>query len=443
MSAPGDEAPRASLSVADGVAMLVGIVVGIGIFKTPQMVAANVDTELGFVAAWLLGGGVTLIGALVYAELGSAYPSTGGEYAFLSRALGRNVGLLFAWARLTVIQTGAIALVAFVFGDYAQRVLSLGRWGPTVYAAAAIALFTLINLSGSPQGRGVQRLFTGATVLAVLAIAAIGFVGGPAPRATAAPSDGGAAGLAMVFILLTYGGWNEAAYISAELRDVRRTMVRVLVLGSAAVTLLYLVVNLAFLRALGLEGLRASDAVAADAMRALLGETGALLLALTICAAALSTLNATIFTGARLYYAIGRDLPGLARFDRWDARGNTPTNALLLQSAIALALVGFGAATRGGFEAMVEYTAPVFWFFLLLVGVSLFVLRRRGGAEPGRFRVPFYPLTPLLFCLTCGYLLYASVVYAGLGSLVGVGVLALGLPLVLLRGRAAAAQPGE
>lgn len=443
MSGSGDEAPRASLSVTDGVAMLVGVVVGTGIFKTPQMVAANVDTEIAFVAVWLLGGLATLVGALVYAELGSAYPSTGGEYAFLSRALGRNVGLLFAWARLTVIQTGAIALVAFVFGDYAQQVLPLGPWGPTLYAAAAIAAFTFVNLTGTPQGRGVQRLFSGLTVLAVLTVAILGFVGGPAEAPPPSGPGGGAAGLAMVFILLTYGGWNEAAYISAELRDVRRAMVRVLVLGCGAVTLLYVVVNLAFLRALGLEGLRASDAVAADAMRALLGDGGAMVLAATICCAALSTLNATIFTGARLYYAIGRDLPGLARFDRWDARGNTPTNALLLQSGIALLLVGFGAATRGGFQAMVEYTAPVFWFFLLLVGVSLFVLRRRGEAAEGRFRVPLYPLTPLLFCLTCAYLLYASVTYAGTGSLVGVGVLALGLPLVLLRPRSPEAQPGE
>lgn len=443
MSAAGGEAPRASLSVIDGIAMLVGIVVGIGIFKTPQMVAANVDSELAFVAVWLLGGAVTLVGALVYAELGSAYPSTGGEYAFLSRALGRGVGLLFAWARLTVIQTGAIALVAFMFGDYAQRVLPLGPWGPTLYAVAAIAAFTVVNLRGSPQGRGVQRLFTGLTVLAVAAIAAIGLAGGPVETPPPAAASGGAAGLAMVFILLTYGGWNEAAYISAELRDVRRTMVRVLVLGCGAVTLLYVVVNLAFLRALGLEGLRASDAVAADAMRAALGDGGAVVFALAICCAALSTLNATIFTGARLYYAIGQDLPGLARFDRWDARANTPTNALLLQSGLALLLVGFGAATRGGFQAMVEYTAPVFWFFLLLVGVSLFVLRRRGGAAEGRFRVPLYPLTPLVFCLTCAYLLYSSVVYAGIGSLVGVGVLALGLPLVALRGRVPEAQPGE
>lgn len=295
MSGSGDEAPRASLSVTDGVAMLVGVVVGTGIFKTPQMVAANVDTEIAFVAVWLLGGLATLVGALVYAELGSAYPSTGGEYAFLSRALGRNVGLLFAWARLTVIQTGAIALVAFVFGDYAQQVLPLGPWGPTLYAAAAIAAFTFVNLTGTPQGRGVQRLFSGLTVLAVLTVAILGFVGGPAEAPPPSGPGGGAAGLAMVFILLTYGGWNEAAYISAELRDVRRAMVRVLVLGCGAVTLLYVVVNLAFLRALGLEGLRASDAVAADAMRALLGDGGATVLAATICCAALSTLNATIF----------------------------------------------------------------------------------------------------------------------------------------------------
>ncbi len=441
MSAP-EPTPRASLSVVDGVAMLVGIVVGIGIFKTPQMVAANVDSDAAFVAVWLVGGVVTLVGALVYAELGAAFPSTGGEYTFLGRALGPRVALLFAWARLTVIQTGAIALVAFVFGDYAQRVLPLGRWGPSLYAAAAIALFTAVNLSGTPQARGVQRLFSGLTVLAVVGIAVLGLTGAPVQATAPATASGGAAGLAMVFILLTYGGWNEIAYISGELRDVRRSMARVLVLGCGAVTLLYVVANLAFLRALGLEGLRASDAVAADTMRAVFGDAGATVLAATICCTALSTLNATIFTGARLYYAIGRDLPVLGRFDRWSSRGNTPANAILLQSVLALALVGFGAATRGGFQAMVEYTAPVFWFFLLLVGVSLIVLRQREPAVERRFRVPLYPFTPLLFCLTCAYLLYSSVVYAGLGALLGVAVLALGAPLLLLRPKPAA-TPGE
>lgn len=225
---------------------------------------------------------------------------------------------------------------------------------------------------------------------------ALGVWGVPAP-APVAGAGGGAAGLAMVFILLTYGGWNETAYLSAELRNWRAALARVLVIGCGVITALYLLANFAFLRILGLDGVRRSDAVAADAIRVAVGDEGAVILALVICCAALSTLNAMIFTGARLYYAIGRDLPGFGRFHRWDARANTPINAILLQSALALALVGFGAVTRGGFQAMVEYTAPVFWFFLLLVGGSLFVVRRRELQGQGGFQVPLYPLTPLLW----------------------------------------------
>ena len=161
-----------------------------------------------------------------------------------------------------------------------------------------------------------------------------------------------------------------------------------------------------------------------------------MLTSLTVCCAALSTLNGTIFTGARLYPAVGRDLPALRALGIWDRERQEPTNALLLQGVIAAVLVAFGALSRNGFQAMVEYTAPVFWLFLLLVGVSLFRLRAKDPHRERPFRVPFYPVTPALFCLTCAYLLHASLVYTGAGALFGMLVLAAGLPLLRLAGPA-------
>lgn len=197
--------------MTDGIAMMVGIVVGIGIFKTPQLVALNVESETAYYLAWLAGGLITLIGALVYAELASAHPDAGGEYHFLFRAFGRRLSLLFAWARLTVIQTGAIAAVAFVFGDYAQQVVALGSWGAAIYAVAAVIIFTGLNLSGTRQGKATQIVFTVLTVAALLFVAALGLTSDKSLTPVADASFGNsnpALGLAMVMILLTYGGWN-------------------------------------------------------------------------------------------------------------------------------------------------------------------------------------------------------------------------------------------
>jgi amino acid transporter len=245
----------------------------------------------------------------------------------------------------------------------------------------------------------------------------------------------------MIFILLTYGGWNETAYLSAEVRDPRRNMGRVLVLGTAAIVAAYLLVNLAYLHVLGLPALRASEAVAADMMRSTVGREGALALSAAVCCAAVSTLNGTIFTGARTYHALGEGVPALGRLGLWHDAGNNPRTAILLQTAIALALIAFGAFARDGFEAMVEYTAPVFWLFLLLVGIGCFVLRRREPAGTRPFRRRRQLLQPVLFCLTSAWLFYSSLAYSGLGALVGIAMLALGMPLLMLVRRSNAAGP--
>lgn len=424
--------PKPSLSVADACAIVVGIVVGIGIFRLPPLVAANVDSATVFLLLWATGGVISLIGALVYSELASSFPNAGGEYHFLTRAYGQSAGFLFAWARMTVMQTGSIALVGFVFGDYASELLPLGVYSASIYAAAAIIALTVLNIFGSSQGKWTQNVLASLIVVSLLAVVGAGLSLAPPPPAEPVTDRAATIGLAMIFVLLTYGGWNEAAYLSGEIRNVGRNMVRVLLIGISIITALYLLVNYTYLRVLGLEGMRASQAIGADLLRATVGEAGAVLLSAVIVVAALSTINATIFTGARTNYALGRDFPLLGYLGRWKTHGETPANALLVQGAIALVLVLLGTMlARGGVQTMVEYTAPVFWFFFLLSGISLFVLRWREPEVQRPFRVPLYPLTPLLFCGFCLFMLHSSLAYTGIGALVGVGVLLVGVPVLL------------
>lgn len=244
----------------------------------------------------------------------------------------------------------------------------------------------------------------------------------------------------MVFVLLTYGGWTETAYLAGELHDAPRNVAKVLVLGTVVLVGLYVLANLALLSVLGLEGLRSSEAVASDMMQAVVGPAGGAIVSLAIIVAAISTLNATIFTGARVYYAMARDMTVLPKVGEWSERGKTPANGLIMQAGVALLLVAIGAATRDGFKAMVEYTAPVFWGFLLLVGFAVFVLRWREPHRVLPFKVPLYPLTPLLFCLSCAYMLHASLAYAGTAAWVGIAVLVAGTPLLMFRRREPASE---
>ena len=437
-SAPAS--PRRALRVLDAVALTVGLVLGAGIFKTPSLVAANAGSAQGVLWAWLLGGVVSLVGALCYAELATAYPHPGGDYHYLHRALGRGPAFLFAWARLTVIPTGSVALLAFVFGDYASQLWRLGPHSSALYAALLVVLLTALNVLGLRHGTRTQNVLTVLEVLGVLTLVAVGlFLVAPAGAQTAAAAAAPQAtppawGLVMVFVLLTYGGWNEAAYLSAEVKGERHPLLRALLWSLGILTLLYLLVNVALLRGLGVEAMGRSEAVAADLMQRALGTRGAQVLSALIALSALTSANATLFTGARTNYALGRDFPRFAAMGQWSARTGSPVNALLVQGAITLALVLLGAATRQGFQTMVEYTAPIFWLFFLLTGVSLFVLRRREPQVARPFRVPLYPLTPLLFCATCAYLLYASLAYTGLGALVGVAVLGVGTLVLALGG---------
>ncbi len=434
----GGAAPRPILSVSDGTLLLIGMVVGVGIFKSPAVVAANTAGTGAFLAAWLAGGLVSFCGALVYAELAARLPETGGEYAYLTHGWGRGVAFLFAWSRMCVIQTGAIAAVAFVFGDYAAQIWPLGGRGPALYAALSVAALTLLNLAGTRSSKTLQKVAQTALVAALVLFALFALAQGGGATRGAPPGGGGSFGLAMIFVLLAFGGWNEAAYLAGEVRNAQRDMARILTAGIVLVTALYLLVNAGYVAVLGMDGLRASPVAAADAARRIAGERGALAVSLLVCAAALTTMNAAIFTGARSSYALGRDFGALARLGLWRDAGSTPANALFVQGAITLLLVLGGAVTPDGFSAMVTYTAPVFWAFFLLTGLSLFRLRARAAdaaAPSPAFLTPLYPVVPLAFCAACAYMLYSSIEHvrtAGLNGVFGAVsllVMAAGIPL--------------
>ncbi|RZS86203.1 APC family permease [Pigmentiphaga kullae] len=431
-------ATRPLLGTLDIMALVVGIVIGAGIFSAPSLVAMHAGSPTAMMMAWVVGGMISVAGALCYAELASTYPHAGGDYHYLRRAFGTRLSFLFAWARLTVIPTGSIALLGYIFGDYASQIVNLGPASPAIYAAAIIVVLTLVNVAGLSTGKWTQNLLTALEVGGVVLIISVGLLFAPdaAPAAPAAPAPGVANwGLVLIFVMLTYGGWNEAAYISAEASGPGRTLPRALFWSLALITLLYLLVNLAYLNVLGQDGMGASSAVAADMMRRALGEPGAQLIALLIAISALTSANATILTAARTTYAFGQDTPAFSMLAKWHPQWNTPVNALWVQAAISLALVALGAFTRSGFATMVEYTAPVFWLFFVLSGVALFVLRRKDPGAHRPFRVPLYPLTPLLFIATSGYLFYASLRHTGVGALVGVAVLGVGALLMLTQPR--------
>ena len=450
-------APRPILGLRQAIALIVGVVIGAGIFKAPAIVAGMTGDTTWMFGAWILGGIISLIGALCYAELSTAYAHAGGDYHFLHRAYGRSVSFLFGWARLSVITTGSIAILAFVFGDYMNQVLPLNLVGPgsgvLVYAVASILFLSWINLLNIHTGMATQAWLTAiqvAGLLLVVGAAALLFGIEPA-TATSAGSPPGAAvvstaaptaaafGLAMVFVLLTYGGWNEAAYISAEMKGGRHNMVKALTLSILIITVVYLLVTWAYWKGLGLKGMAGSGAIAADLMRIAFGSGGEKIISVLVAISAITSINATMIVGARTSYAMGRDWPVLRKLGVWDAARGTPVNAILIQCAASLLLVMVGALIGGGFKSMVEFTAPVFWGFFLLSGLSLFVLRIREPATPRPFKVPFYPLLPLVFCATCAYMLWSSLSYVydqSLGGInaawIGVAVLAFGAVLLLL-----------
>lgn len=250
---------------------------------------------------------------MCYAELTTTFPNTGGDYHFIHRAFGRHLAFLFAWARMSVIQTGSIALLAFIVGDYVSELYRLGPYSSSLYAAFVVIGLTAINIVGVRVGTGTQKIFVTLQFVGLLILMVSAFVLGPSERPlleqpnSEIAGNSTAIGAALIMVLLTFGGWNEAGYISAEMRGGSKKMARVMVVSILVITSIYLLINAAYLYVLGTDQMAESEAVAVDLMRAVMGERGAFFIGLLVILAALTSTNATIFTGARTNHALGRD----------------------------------------------------------------------------------------------------------------------------------------
>ena len=415
-----DSAPPAKilrlLQPFSAVALIVGIVIGAGIFKTPSLVA-GISGDAGWaLVLWMAGALISIAGALCYAELCTAYPNAGGDYHFLHRAFGRNISFIYGWSRATIINTGSIALLAFVFGDYMSTLVNLGTYSSAVWALLIVIVLTVVNLAGIHASSRMQTWLTLIEIVGLLAVVAAGFwVDAPASGAlqwfaqAPAPAQWG---LCLVFVLLTFGGWNEAAYISAELKGGPRTMVWVILASMLTLTVIYLLVNTALLFGLGLNGLSQSKTAAGDLLGLAFGPWAQKALGLFVAIAALTSINATMFVGARTNFAVGSDWKALRKLGQWELDIGSPKQALTLQALISMGLIALGTQEADGFSAMVEFTAPVFWGFLFLVGLALLWLRQADPSTPRPFKVPLYPVLPLIFCAACAWLTYSSVTYA-------------------------------
>ena len=418
--------PRRNLSWLDAAGLIVGVIIGAGIYQVSPDVARGAGSLLRLLLLWALGGALSWCGAMVYTELATAFPRTGGDYVYLTRAYGPWAGFLFGWLQTVVIRPGDIAAMAFAFATYARVVAGGVQAEPAVsdstLAAGVIALLTLIHAAGLRFGVRTQNLLTAAKVLGLATVVGLAASCRGEPRIE--PMEPFPASVALILVLFTYGGWNEIAYIAGEIRDPRRNIVRALAAGLSGVTLLYLLANLAMARALGgIAGLAAARAPAAESLARILPGADRWVAGL-IAVSALGAVHALIFSGARIPAAVGRDHPWFRALGEWNPRTGSPVRALLVQGALAIAMV----LALGSFVQTVLYTAAPVYLFYLATTLALPILRRQTSEAPP-WRMWGYPITWAVFALACAWLTWSAIRYRPATAAASLALAVVGLPV--------------
>jgi APA family basic amino acid/polyamine antiporter len=416
------------LGLGDATLLVMGGIVGSGIFINPYVVAREVPSTTLILAAWIFGGVVALAGAVVYAELASLRPEVGGQYAYLREAFHPAVAFVYGWVLLLVVQSGGMAAVAVTFARY-FRDLTGTTASDGLIASATLATLTGINCLGVTSGSRLQGLFMVLKILAIAGLVVCGFwfVGAPLEAPLPAPASAAgplAFGRAMVPVLFAYGGWQTAGFVMGELKRPERDMPRALLLGVAGVVVLYVSVNVVCVLALGPAGLAATTTPASAVMRLALGERGATILALGIAFSTVGFLAQGILTAPRVYYAMAQDGLFFRAVGYLHPRTRVPVVAIALQGLVAVVI-----ALSGRYEQILNYVVSVDFIAMGLTASALFVFRRRG--EVGSFRAPGHPWTTLFFVASC-WAVVASAVFGHPGdTVVGLGLMAAGLPAYL------------
>jgi len=426
---PGEVPLARRLGVFDATMIVMGGIIGAGIFVNPAVVARNVHTPALILGAWLIGGVIALIGAFVYAELAALRPRVGGQYAYLRDAYHPIVAFLYGWTLLLVVQTGGMAGAAIIFGRYFDDLFGLAI-PEQLLAAVALGLLTVINCLGVRAGSNVQSALMLTKLVAIALLIGVGCFGPIVTnlRETAATVDpGGFAGFgrAMVPVLFAYGGWQTASFISGEMRDPRRDLPRGLLIGVIGVVFCYFLASYSCLRALGVAGLASTNIPASEVMRRALGERGARIIAAGIAVSTLGFLSQSILTAPRVYYAMARDGVFFKAVGYLDPMRQVPTVAIILQGICAAAI-----AFTGKYDQILNYVVAIDVLFFGLTGASLLIFRARSQrklSDEEHLRVPWHPVTTSLFVLACWSISISTIFQFPRNAGVGVLILAAGV----------------
>jgi len=423
--------PRRQLGLFDAIMIVMGGIVGAGIFANPSEVAHRVHTPFLILGVWVLGGLFAMCGAFIWAELAMRLPAAGGQYLYLREAYHPAVAFVYGWGLLLITQTGGMAAVAVIFASY-FRALTGADWNSS--AIAVIALLTLagINCLGARTGSNVQSALMLLKIGAIAALVMIGFTAGHGSLRLepflGEPASFGllkSIGAAMVPIAFAYGGWQTATFLAGEMRDARRDLSRGLLIGVTGVVALYLAVNLACLRVLGPVGLDATTTPASNVMRIALGERGAQWIAAGIAVSTLGFLSQSMLTAPRVYYAMARDGLFFQSVGKLFGKSGTPVVAIVLQGLAAIII-----ALSGTYGEILNFEVTVDFIFFGMTAASLFILRRRSiGSDVVTYRVPGHPFTTILFVLSCAGIVISAVIASSRNSAIALCIMLAALPV--------------
>jgi amino acid transporter len=426
------------LSRWDSIAIGIGIVIGVGIFRVPAEIAQYLSYPPFILFAWILGGSISLIGAFCYAELSSSFPETGGNYIYLRNSYGSWVGFLFGWTELIVVRAGSIAAIALIFSEYFRVFLGLSNIVVKPGAVLIILLLSVLNMRGLVYGKGLQTFMTWVKLAALVIIVFFGlflkkgnlshfFEGTPEAFDLSLVSS---LGLSLIPILWTYGGWHESVFVAGETRNAEKSLPFVLIVTILMITLIYAFINILYIYLLPVDKIANAPLIASDVFQILFGKNGQKCLDLLIIIYAIGCINAMIITGSRITYAMARDHRLFRYLGEEDPKFGTPLRSIGLN-----ALWAIGFVLLGTFEKLLFFTGAVVWLFFALVGGSLIILRRKFPQAKRPFSVPLYPWVPWLFVIICSALFLNTIIFYPVESLIGLAIMFTGIPVFMISNR--------
>src|SRR5216117_831714 len=426
--------PRRQLGLFDATMIVMGGIVGAGIFANPSEVAHRVHTPFLILGVWVLGGIFAMWGAFIWAELATRLPGTGGQYLYLREAYHPAVAFVYGWGLLLVTQTGGMAAVAVIFASYFRALTGLA-WNGSVTAAAVLLGLTGINCLGARAGSNVQSVFMLLRIAAIAGLVIFGFaLGGgslksePLPASPFSPGVLASIGSAMVPVAFAYGGWQTATFVAGEMRDARRDLSRGLLMGVAGVVALYLSVNFVCLRVLGPAGIDATTTPASEVVRTALGERGAQWIAAGIAISTLGFLSQSMLTAPRVYYAMARDGLFFESVGKLSRGSRAPVVAIILQGLAAIII-----ACSGTYGEILNFEVTVDFIFFGMTAAALFILRRRSiGSASVTYRVPGHPFTTMLFVLSCAGIVVSAIIASPRNSAIALSIMLAALPVYYL-----------